>query len=492
MPHNDTDAIVAGLNDEQISAVAAPFSEPVLALAGAGCGKTTVLTRRIAYLAREFCSPDAILALTFTRAAAREMAERASAFTGGNPETPPFIATFHSFCLRLLLHTVDGAPLYTRLGYRTRPRLVSEKRRFRMIAAASTREERLALCADVIELSAMLARRAVLYSGNLAQKPEVGAVLTAVGGRYATAKKEAGLWEYSDFISEAIALLEKHPQAAARFLSRFRAILVDEFQDTNPAQVLLLQKILAPGMSLFAVGDDDQAIYGFQGADRAAVLDFGVKFPGASILKLQTNYRSTPAILAAANRIFRKKPKAFRKVLVAGVAPAEKPPRRRAVTKAVFKSEESMVAWLAAEVEGLVVRDKIAPSAVAVLFRLNQTLDRVKTMLASTFGSREERPQFLTVHGSKGREFEAVFLCDLEEGVFPKKQTERGRATWLGNIAEKPGIAGDDGESTAEERRLFYVGVTRAKRFLWLVSVKRKELYGRTRNLVPSRFVRLI
>ncbi len=492
MPHCDIGTIVAGLNPEQAAAVTAPVGTPLLVLAGAGCGKTTVLTRRIAFLAGEFCPAGAVLALTFTRAAAREMAERVAAFSKGNAgSAPPLITTFHAFCLRLLLWKSKGVPLYTRLGYAKRPRLVSEKNRLRMIAEASTREERLLLCADVLELSAVLARRAVFNAGTPGP-PDIEAVVLDIERKYGRAKKKAGLWDFADFIAGALELMDNHVQAVSGFLSRFRAVLVDEFQDTNPAQIRLLEKIIVPAMPLFAVGDDDQAIYGFQGADRTAVLEFGARFPGASILKLQTNYRSTPAILSAANRIFRSKPKAFRKVLVAGRSGAGSAPQRRAVKNIVFESEEDMVSWLAACVERLAGENGVAPSGVAVLFRLNQTLDRVDSMLLARLPSRERRPQLLTVHKSKGREFEAVFLCDLEEGVFPKKQVHGATVSWRERMADLLGITNDDHGEMGEEKRLFYVGVTRAKRFLWLVSVRNKELYGRTRRLEPSRFLRLI
>ena len=247
MPHCDIGTIVAGLNPEQAAAVTAPVGAPLLVLAGAGCGKTTVLTRRIAYLAGEFCPANAVLALTFTRAAAREMAERVAAFPKENAGSgQPLITTFHAFCLRLLLWTNNGVPLYTRLGYAKRPRLVSEQNRLRMLAEASTREERLALCADVLDLSIMLARRAVFSPGASRPTPDLEAVVLDIERRYARAKKQAGLWDFSDFIACAVELMDKHPQAAAGFLSRFRAVLVDEFQDTNPAQIRLLEKILVP------------------------------------------------------------------------------------------------------------------------------------------------------------------------------------------------------------------------------------------------------
>jgi superfamily I DNA/RNA helicase len=493
MPHNDCHSILAGLNPEQAAAVTASAESPVLVLAGAGCGKTTVLTRRIAFLAREYCPGDNILALTFTRAAAREMAHRVALFAKGNsPAGAPLVTTFHAFCLRFLLHPENDAPLYRLLGYTTRPRLVSATTRLRMIAEASAREERTMLCMDVLELSALIAQRAVVPQATGAFSPEALSALAAIESRYANAKKERGLWDFSDFIPGALMLFDTHHEVAGRFLSRFRAILVDEFQDTNPVQVRLLKRLLLPPKPFFAVGDDDQAIYGFQGADRQTIMEFAARFPGATILKLQTNYRSTAAILSAANRVFRDKPKDFRKVLVAGRVFDPALVKRHAPRRILLESEEAMVSWLIPSIVALKAEHGIAFRECAVLFRLNQTLDKAAEALKSAPQFSNERPQLLTVHGSKGLEFDAVFLCDLEEGIFPKRKTRAGGRSLFTKIASVLHGAKDDADETVEEKRLFYVGITRAKRFLWLVSVRKKELYGRTRQLEPSRFLRLV
>ncbi len=493
MTLSGADTILSGLNREQVAAVTAPVGPPILVLAGAGCGKTTVLTRRIAYLAQTFCPCHTILALTFTRAAAREMAQRAGIFSadGGNAG-PPLIATFHAFCLRFLFHAYNGAPSYELLGYRKRPRLVSNESRLRMIADASTREERRVLCLDVMELSALLGRKAVL-GGCAGERPQAHeTILLDIERRYSKAKKNLGLWDFSDFISGALELFNACPEVALGFASRFRAVLVDEFQDTNPSQIRLLGKLLSGGIPLFAVGDDDQAIFGFQGADRSVIADFASRFPGAHILKLQTNYRSTPAILSAANRIFASKPREFRKILVAGGDTAGGRVLRRAVIKKAFESDEDMVDWLALRMQRLAAEHAVPLCGCAVLFRLNQTLDRIAPMLSAALANSGRPPQFLTVHGSKGREFDAVFVCDLEEGVFPKKQLYAGRPSLKRRIMDLLSIANDDDGDGEEERRLFYVGVTRARRFLCLCSVRRKMLYGRTRTCECSKFVRLV
>jgi superfamily I DNA/RNA helicase len=493
MHQSNTISITSGLNPEQLLAVTADTAKPLLVLAGAGCGKTTVLTRRIAFLAEEFCAPERILALTFTRAAAREMAGRVEAFTNKNAgRGAPLVTTFHAFCLRVLLETLNGQRNYCRLGYIKRPRLVSAQARLRMLAEVSTRDERALLCMDVLELDTLVQRRQVFPQKLDLLSAEQEACVDAMAGRYALAKKRAGLWDFSDFISGTLSMFEMEPFIAEQYTSRYRAILVDEFQDTNPVQVGLLKRLLSADKPFFAVGDDDQAIYGFQGADRRTIIRFTDHFPGSAILKLQTNYRSTPAILAAANKIFRDKPKHYRKVLRAGlIAKTVRPEQRRPVKK-VFEAQGEMVSWLIDTMHKLKEGLALDYSGMAVLFRLNQTRDRIESLLKQNPAFKSQMPRLLTVHSAKGLEFAAVFLCDLEEGIFPDKRGKSHNPSVLEMFAVLLKRRKSVEDELEEEKRLFYVGVTRAQRFLWLVSVRKKELYGRTMRFEPSRFLRLV
>ena len=493
MAKSDTLPVTAGLNPEQLLAVTATAAKPLLVLAGAGCGKTLVLTRRIAFLAEEFCAPERILALTFTRAAAREMAGRTGTFTKENPgRGAPLITTFHAFCLRVLLETFEGRRNYNRIGYARRPRIVSAQARPRMLAEISTRSERVLLGMDVLELDALVLRRLAFPQKPNALSAEQEACVTAIEARYALAKKQAGLWDFSDFISGTLSLFDREPLIAEQYESRFRAILVDEFQDTNPVQVRLLKRLLSTDKPFFAVGDDDQAIYGFQGADRRTILRFTEHFPGSAILKLQTNYRSTPAILAAANKIFRNKPVHYRKVLMAGLNAKMVRPEQRMPVKKVFEAEAEMSSWLVDTMHKLKAQHALDYSGIAVLFRLNQTRDRMESLLKQDPAFKAQLPRLLTVHSAKGMEFGAVFLCDLEEGIFPDKRGAPRNLSALEMLAALFKRKKGGEEELEEERRLFYVGVTRAQRFLWLVSVRKKELYGRTMRFEPSRFLRLV
>ena len=493
MSQTGTSAITDGLNPEQLLAVTADTAKPLLVLAGAGCGKTLVLTRRIAFLAKEFCAPERILALTFTRAAAREMAGRLGTFTNENTgRGAPLVTTFHAFGLRVLLEAIKGQTNYSRLGYAGRPRLVSAQARLRMLAEASTRNERVLLGTDLLELDALVLRRLVFPQKSDVLSAEQEACIDSIAHRYAQAKKRAGLWDFSDFISGALSLFELEPFIAEQYTSRYRAILVDEFQDTNPVQVALLKRLLSTDKPFFAVGDDDQAIYGFQGADRRTIIRFAEHFPGSAILKLQTNYRSTPAILAAANKIFRNKPKQYRKVLRAGlVAKTDSAEQRRPVKK-VFEAEREMVSWLVDTMHKLRTNHALDYSGMAVLFRLNQTRDRMESLFKQEPAFKARMPRLLTVHSAKGLEFAAVFLCDLEEGIFPDKRGMSHNPSVFEMLAALLKGKKSGGDELEEEKRLFYVGVTRAQRFLWLLSVRKKELYGRTMRFEPSRFLRLI
>jgi DNA helicase-2/ATP-dependent DNA helicase PcrA len=179
-------------------------------------------------------------------------------------------------------------------------------------------------------------------------------------------------------------------------------------------------------------------------------------------------------------------------VLTPGRVASDSVTSHRSVVKKVFDSDHDMTLWLASAVQNLATVHAVSPENVAVLFRLNQTLYNVQTKLAELPLAKKEFPRLLTVHGSKGMEFDAVFLCDLEEGVFPRKHVLKERGSLLQKMEEMVGIVREDKNELAEEQRLFYVGVTRAKRFLWLVTVREKMLYGRTKNCVPSRFVRLV
>jgi superfamily I DNA/RNA helicase len=479
------------LTEEQKAAVTADPSVPLLVLAGAGCGKTTVLIRRIAWCAETFCPADRILALTFTRKAAQEMDERLKGIdlltsTG----KMPLVTTFHGFAHRVIHEKMKGQANWQRLGYTVKPELLTKEQRLALLAGVSTADQRQALGADIEKLDSLLERITVNPGRRSALSASHLEILDLIDKRLSEAKKDRRAWEFSDMIQSTLKLFDSFPEIADEYARRFSLILVDEFQDTNPLQINMLNRLLIHHKRLFAVGDDDQAIYGFRGADTGPILRFEEQFPGARICALQVNFRSTPAILGSANRIFSDKPAKYRKVLRAGLDMHQGPSPR----KVRCHSPRHLAEWICKSAAKIQSREKIPIHRMAVLFRLNATLDQLRGIYCGIAGGEDAvMPQFHTVHGAKGLEFPVVFLCDLEESIFPyyrEKHSHRIHSwTDLLRALLRKKRSGD--VDFDEERRLFYVGVTRAARRLFCISMKEKEIFGKRVRLKRSRFLKL-
>jgi superfamily I DNA/RNA helicase len=296
-------------------------------------------------------------------------------------------------------------------------------------------------------------------------------------------------------ILQTLELFERYRYIVEEYRCWYRAILVDEFQDTNPLQIRLLQHLLGGGARLFAVGDDDQAIYGFRGADPGPTLEFRQRFAGARIVKLETNYRSTRSILCAANRIFAQKPPPYRKVLQPPGGTTGREERGTWPRICRFGSQQRMYRWAAQRLRRSETTEACGGGSTALLFRTNDSLQQCREWMQSR-GGIAESPEFLTVHGSKGLEFDTVFLFDLEESVWPNYRPGRARPLrrwadllwWCRNRLSSRTIDCD----LTEEQRLFYVGVTRARRTLYLLCCPNRIVSGRLRRLRPSRFLKLI
>lgn len=481
------DSLFSSLNREQVEAVSAESTSHILVLAGAGCGKTTVLTRRIAYLVKEGFKPQSVLALTFTRKAADEMSARilknrliSQTFAF------PLITTFHGFALKVLSEIVGGQKNFQRIGFSGNVRLLSENERLQMLGTISKIEERRALGIDLLTLDALLAKCDIFPEKLKNISFELSNYLEKISDALIRKKQMNGLWDFSDLLTGCLQLFNQFPDVESFYRNKFKAILVDEFQDTNPIQIQLLQKLLSDTTRVFAVGDDDQAIYGFRGADIRPTVEFAKYFYGARIVKLQTNYRSVPAILECANRIFKDKNHLYRKVLVPGKylgVKGGKPIRRR------FDSQYDMMSWIANLAIQIINSKEISINNVAILFRTNQSLEWADKHI-KTNNPEIKDITLLTIHKSKGLEFSVVFLCDLEESVFPSYRIINNRKIhtmkdFFMELSKKQKPIDCDWD---EEKRLFYVGVTRAEKYLYLLSVRNKIIYGRKRKLDSSRF----
>jgi len=274
---------------------------PILVLAGAGSGKTRVLTARIAGLIeRHGVDPRRILAVTFTNKAAAEMKHRVGTLLGREPDGL-WIGTFHSVCARLL---------------RREAHLLGFTRQF-TIYDEDDSEALLRRVVDDLGLPPKLyparaLRHAISHAKNAMTTPEQYAAdaldpyhanVARVYAAATLALKRANAMDFDDLLLHPLALFAQHPQREAEYQARFRFLLVDEYQDTNRAQYRFLQHLGGGHRNVFVVGDDDQSIYGWRGADLRNILEFQRDFPGARLVRLEENYRSTRAVLDVANAV---------------------------------------------------------------------------------------------------------------------------------------------------------------------------------------------
>ncbi|MEX1171955.1 MAG: ATP-dependent DNA helicase UvrD2 [Chloroflexota bacterium] len=568
MPLPDAARLLDDLNDAQREAVQAT-SGPVVILAGAGTGKTRVISRRTAYaIATDVVAADQVLVVTFTDKAATEMVGRFR-----DLGLPGITArTFHAHALSQLRHfwpsRHDGAPL---------PDLLDSKLPLIMPLARTlpgnyrfTPSKDLA---DEIEWAKSRRLTPTTYeaatAGSLTtaeREPPVPVDLfTKVFAGYEKAKARAGRIDFDDLLTETVALLEEDPAAADTIRARKSWFSVDEYQDTNPLQQRLLELWMGDRREVCVVGDEDQTIYTFTGATSRFLTSFAERFPGATVITLSDNYRSSPEVLALANNLLASTGRT--KHLVATQPSGPEPTVLRHGTEAGELSAISR--WIRDR-----VGEGIAPAEVAVLVRMNAQLapieaeltragiayqvrgvrffDRsdvrgaidlvrraalaatgttlvgeIRALWAKQLGyaddavagaaGEEARERtaaldtlldilgtrvradarvdatsylaeldrrrtaeragsadgvnLLTYHRAKGLEWDAVVLPAVEEGLLPIRQ------------------ALDDDDLLAEELRLLYVGITRARRHLAISWAAERETRGRTTRRQPSRFL---
>jgi uncharacterized protein (TIGR00375 family) len=537
--------LLAGLDEEQ-RATAQIVEGPLMILAGPGSGKTRTLTFRIAHLVKERgVDPASLLAVTFTRRAAGELRSRLAELI---PDSAARVAvhTFHSLGLAILRDDPGAAGLAAG---------------FRLAGEA----ERKALLADVLALPERKAERllrAISKAKRTGADPPAG--IAAALRAYRRALTDYNAVDFDDLVELPVAALAAKQPLAARWRERFRFISIDEFQDVDEQQYRLMQLLAPAGSNLCVIGDPNQAIYGFRGADAACFTRFAGDYPGASVANLRRNYRSTGTIVTASAQVIAApddtlalvrdmrdritihaaaSERAEAEFVVATIerliggssffaidsgrvtGPAEAALgfadiavlcRMDAQTEALaealaragipFKTgsqrrlaEDPAVNALLAEVapdeEPLAVALEVAaarlrhrkgadPTAIAAalsrLTALAPTCNGNRTRLADAVSlatdadfldPRADRVSLLTLHAAKGLEFAVVFIVGLEDGILP--------LTW----------GARDEAGMAEERRLFYVGMTRAKDRLLLSRAKQRLWRGKLRTLAPSPFL---
>ena len=275
---------------------------PVLILAGAGSGKTRVLTHRIAYLIDEKnVNPYNILAITFTNKAAGEMRERVDNLLGGMDAASVWVSTFHSMCVRILRRHIDH------IGYDTNFTIYDADDSKAVVKAAMKR-----LNIDPKQLSERTALSAISDCKNkfisVADYQDMATdyaerKIALVYEEYQKTLHQNNALDFDDLLVKTVELFKQCPDVLRNYQNRFQYIHVDEYQDTNTVQFMLIYQLAAAHKNLCVVGDDDQSIYKFRGADITNILSFEQHFPGAKVIKLEQNYRSTPNILDAANAV---------------------------------------------------------------------------------------------------------------------------------------------------------------------------------------------
>jgi superfamily I DNA/RNA helicase len=294
---------------------------PLLLLAGAGSGKTRVIACRIAHLYRQGVSPERILAVTFTNKAAREMRERVELMVGRKAGREMVISTFHSLGMRLLREEIERLGFkknFSIYGSADQARLVRDLAGELVTAGESCDPDR------ILWLISDAKNRLVLPESFQAPAHDPGRLLAArLYPRYQQALKAFNAVDFDDILLLAVRLLQEHPPVLAAWQARFSHVMVDEYQDTNAAQYRLLRLLCERHRNLCVVGDDDQSIYGWRGADPGNILDFEQDYPGARVIKLEQNYRSSGHILAAANAIIHHNGKRREKVLWTADGPGQ-------------------------------------------------------------------------------------------------------------------------------------------------------------------------
>jgi len=354
--------LLAELNPPQREAVE-HVEGPLLVLAGAGSGKTRVLTHRIAYLlATGAARPGEILAITFTNKAAAEMRERVAQLVGRSVRAM-WVTTFHSSCARMLRADAE------RLGYSRGFTIYDESDSLRMLKRCLGE-----LGVDPKRFPPRAVRAKISGAKNQlidadAYAETQGSVFEEVVAEafplYEKRMLEANAMDFDDLLVRTVNALELFEDVREKWRRAFRHVLVDEYQDTNYAQYRLLQLLASEHGNLMVVGDEDQSIYGFRHADIRNILDFEHDFPEAAVVKLEQNYRSTQTILSAANAVVERNRERRPKKLWTEIEGGEQ------VQLSELADEHEEARWVAGEIERLGEEQGVARSDVAIFYRTN-------------------------------------------------------------------------------------------------------------------------
>ena len=380
--------ILEGLNDKQYEAVI-NTEGPSLVIAGAGSGKTKVLTHKISYLINEKnVKPWNILAITFTNKAANEMKQRIENLVGGQATNDMWIGTFHSICVRILRKFID------RIGFDSSF----------IIFDASDQKSLVKQCLKELNIDdKIFTDRGVLSEISNAKNEMLTPVQYAVKANgeyrketiakvyslYQSKLKQNNSIDFDDIINYTIQILTENPDILEYYSEKFRYVLVDEYQDTNKAQFTLITLLSAKHGNITVVGDNDQGIYSFRGADISNILNFEKDFPGTKIIKLEQNYRSTKPILDAANAVIKHNPKKYEKNLWTENKEGNMPKLH------VAKNEYDEASYIVEQIEHLRREEYFKYSDFTILYRTNAQSRAIEDIL------RRENIAYRIIGGQK-------------------------------------------------------------------------------------------
>ena len=330
----ETTLLLESLNDRQREAALAGDG-PVLVLAGPGTGKTKTLTVRLAYLlAERHVAPEALLAMTFTTRAAQEMRERLERLVGSHADRV-FLGTFHSFCFQLLRVEGDRLDLPRDFGVADRrAQMTIMERALRRLGQPDNAAQRM-----LHDVSTFRHRRA---GGN---SPGEDPSRAEISEAYQQQLRKCGLLDFDELLILGVRLLECFDEVRENIQQRFSHVLVDEYQDVDPVQQQLLRLLVGDRNHLWVVGDGDQAIYAFRGAESERVLRFEQHYPNGKVVMLEQSYRFTPQIAAVASQVIRRN--ASRRPLILNTANASGSP----VHVVSFPDEQAEAAWIVRQIE---------------------------------------------------------------------------------------------------------------------------------------------
>ncbi len=400
---------------------------PLLILAGPGTGKTEIILQRsFNLICEKNVSASQMLIITFSPDAASKIKKQFEAVLPGLEH--PHIGTFYTICELVIRQHI-------------------EKTGCKNVGCTS----------EVLPGSyQMAAQRADVYAG------------------YQEKLKNYSTLEFDDLLLLTVQLFEQHPAVLEQWQEQFQWLLVDEYQDINPVQYRLIRMLAGKRRNVCAVGDDDQSIYSWRGADIRHILEFEKDFPGAVVIRLEQNYRSTPTILQAAGAVvarnYGRKPKTLW---------TEKPDGEL-IRCELLENDLAESRFVASELIKL-SNQGISLSDTAVFFRtkaqsglLEETLSAEGVAYHKNNNVGSDSVNLMIFHAAKGLEFKAVFMVGMEERLFPHVR----------------GL--DDLDGMEEERRLCYVGMTRARERLYLLHTRRRMIFGQEQTNLPSRLLKEI